>query len=171
MLPYRPGTRLAARHTGATARLDSEMRANLAAVLTALGWEPGTRLVLRLLPAGRAEVTATTPDAPLARAEHLLTPDRQQRLRLPAPARSWLEVAPGDQLACLALPGAGRLLLGNPEHLWLALLAGEAIDAEPEQTAPTHLPEPRRSGPRPARGTERVPAVGIRPLRAVPHPH
>jgi hypothetical protein len=90
------------------ATIDCNGRVAETAVITALGWVPGTRLDIREC-GGLVLVTASR--------HGVFAMSGQGYLRLPATVRHWCELVPGDRVMLTADPGDGLLVVHPPAAL------------------------------------------------------
>lgn len=136
-LPIPAPVRDGVRRTGALAPTDNQGRVHLRKATTALGWEPGTRLVARV--DGRSAVVR--PGERKSPLDTPVTADREGRLALPPVVVAALDLHPGDQVLAIAVPATGQLRL----HA--------AADALQELTGPLSVPPPTLQDIAPRRKT------------------
>lgn len=128
MRPLRDG----AARVGSLPVLEKGNRLNVGKPATALGWAPGAGLVLCL---SGAQATVH-PGSPATPAEHAVTVDGKDRLRLPPAALGCLGVVPGDQVLVIAVPTRDALQL---------LPATEVLQALTGWIAPPPAAEPEKA--------------------------
>lgn len=92
----------------ATATIDCNGRVAETAVITALGWVPGTHLNIQVH-GGLILITADP------HAAFRMT--RKGQVRLPAAVRHWCGLTPGSRVLLAADPAAGRLVVHPPAAL------------------------------------------------------
>jgi hypothetical protein len=88
-----------------TATIDCNGRVAEAAVITALGWTPGTRLDIR----ERGGLVLITADR-----HAVFRMARQGQMRLPATVRHWCGLTPGTRVLLAADPATGLLVVHPP---------------------------------------------------------
>lgn len=124
-----PVPELAPAHDGSTvcglATIDCNGRVAEAAVITALGWVPGTRLDIRVHD-GLVLITAD-PHA-------VFRMTRPGQVRLPATVRHWYGLTPGSRVLLTADPGVGRLVVHPPAalHAMITQFHAAVLGGEPE---------------------------------------